>query len=105
MNTVALTNIQCHLVKVSFNFIYFNNLLVIVDMLGLKIIHIVFLTTLVVNQLNYFLCALNILRPCSNRSPYLFTLVQKVKYRAYKNYAFKNEAILYQGSARYFIQK
>ena len=30
----------------------------------------------------------------SNRSPYIFTLVQKVKHRLYKFHAFLNEAIL-----------
>ena len=35
-----------------------------------------------------------ILKPSSNRSPYIFTLVQKVKHRVYKIHAFENEAIL-----------
>ena len=30
----------------------------------------------------------NILKPSSNRSPYIFTLVQKVKHRVYKIHAF-----------------
>ena len=33
------------------------------------------------------------LRQSSNRSPYIFTLVQKVKSRAYKIHAFLNKAI------------
>ena len=34
-----------------------------------------------------------ILKPSSNRSPYILTLVQKVKHRVYKIHAFLNEAI------------
>ena len=45
----------------------------------------------------------SILRPSSNRSPYIFTLVQKVKNRAYKIHAFKNEAVLCQDSESNFI--
>ena len=33
-----------------------------------------------------------ILRPSSSRSPYIFTLVQKVKHWVYKMHAFINEA-------------
>ena len=32
--------------------------------------------------------------PSSNRSPYIFTLVQKVKHRVYKIHALLNEAVL-----------
>ena len=38
----------------------------------------------------------DILRPTSNRSLYIFTLVQKVKHMVYKIHAFINEAILYE---------
>ena len=34
-----------------------------------------------------------ILKPTANRSPYIFTLVQKVKHRVYKIYAFLSEAL------------
>ena len=37
-----------------------------------------------------------ILKPSSNRSPYTFKLVQKVKHRVYKIHGFINEAILCQ---------
>ena len=46
-----------------------------------------------------------ILKPSSNRCPYIFMLVQKVKHRVYKIYAFSNDAILFQDSASYFILK
>ena len=41
-----------------------------------------------------------ILKPSCNRSPYIFTLVQKVKNRVYKIHAFLNNAILCQDSAK-----
>ena len=44
-----------------------------------------------------------ILKPRANWSPYIFTLVQKVKHRVYKIYAFLNEAIHCPDSASYFI--
>ena len=44
-----------------------------------------------------------ILNPSSNRSPYIFTLGQKVKHRVYKVHAILNEAILCGDSASYFI--
>ena len=40
-----------------------------------------------------------ILKTSSNQSPYIFTLVQKVKHRVYKIHAFINEAILCRDSA------
>ena len=46
-----------------------------------------------------------ILKPTSNRPPYILTLVQKVKNGAYKIHAFINEAIVYQDSASYFDTK
>ena len=52
----------------------------------------------------YYIHACYVLKPSSNRSPYIFTLVQKVKHRVYKLHAFLNEAILSQHSASYFIQ-
>ena len=45
----------------------------------------------------------HILKPSSDRSPYIFTLVQKVKHGVYKSHAFLNEAILFQDSTSYFI--
>ena len=50
-------------------------------------------------------CSLDtrILKPSSNQSPYILTLVQKVKHRAYKIYVFLDEAILSRDSASYFI--
>ena len=45
----------------------------------------------------------SILRSSSNRSPYIFTLVQKVNNRIYKIHAFINEAILCLDSVSYFI--
>ena len=45
----------------------------------------------------------NILKPSSNRSPYTFTVVQKVKHRVYTIHVFLNKAILCQDSASYFI--
>ena len=50
------------------------------------------------NGIKYFL------KPSYNRSPYIFTLVQKVKHREYKiSVFFLNVAILCQNSASYFI--
>ena len=46
-----------------------------------------------------------LLKPTSNRPPYILTLVQKVKNGAYKIHAFIYEAILYQDSAGYFDKK
>ena len=37
---------------------------------------------------------LHILKPTAKRSPYMFTLVQKVKRRVYKIHVFLSEAIL-----------
>ena len=48
-------------------------------------------------------CQVYILKPTSNRSTYIFTLVQKVKRRVYKIHIFLSEAILCQDSASYFI--
>ena len=48
---------------------------------------------------------LHILKPTSNRSPYIFTLVQKVKHRVNKIQVILIEAILCQDSASYFIWK
>ena len=45
----------------------------------------------------------DILKPSSNLSPYIFTLVQKVKHRVYKIHVFLSEAILIGYSASYFI--
>ena len=46
----------------------------------------------------------NILKPNSNRSPYIFTLVQKMKHRVYKIYAFfLNDSVLCRDTASYFI--
>ena len=48
----------------------------------------------------------HILKPTANWSPYIFTLVQKVKYRVYKiNVFFLSEAMLCRDSASYFIEK
>ena len=44
-----------------------------------------------------------ILNPTANWSPYIFTLVPKVKHRVYKIHVFLSEAILYRDSASYFI--
>ena len=46
----------------------------------------------VYNKVNH--ASLYILQPSSYRSPYIFTLVQKVKHRVYNIHAFLNEAIL-----------
>ena len=46
-----------------------------------------------------------ILKPSSNPSHYIFTLIQKVKHRVFKICAFINEAILCRDSASYFIYK
>ena len=45
-----------------------------------------------------------ILISTANWSPYIFTLVQKVKRRAYKVHVFLSEAILCQDSASYFFK-
>ena len=47
-----------------------------------------------------FICKL---KPTAIWSPYIFTLVQKVKHRVYKIHVFLSEAILCQDSASYFI--
>ena len=44
-----------------------------------------------------------ILKPTANWSPYIFTLVQKVKRRVYKVHIFLSEGILCGDSASYFI--
>ena len=44
-----------------------------------------------------------ILKPTSYRSPYIFTLVQKVNHRVYKIHVFLSEARLCRNSASYFI--
>ena len=44
-----------------------------------------------------------LLKPTSNRSPYIFMLVQKVKHRVYKMHAFLNNATLFQDSVSYYI--
>ena len=48
---------------------------------------------------------INILKPSSNRSPYIFTLVQNVKHRVYKIRAFLNEAILWPRLCKLFHLK
>ena len=42
-------------------------------------------------------------KPTANWSPYIFTLVQKVKHRVYKIHVFSSVAILCRDSASYFI--
>ena len=44
--------------------------------------------------------SLQIYKTSSNRSPNIFTLVQKVKHRVYKIHAFLNEAMLWRDSAK-----
>ena len=45
----------------------------------------------------------SILKPTANWSPYIFTIVQKVKHRVYKIHVFLSEAILFRDSVSYFI--
>ena len=47
--------------------------------------------------------SITILKPTANRSPNIFTLVQKVKHSVYKIHVFLSEAILRRDSASYFI--
>ena len=47
----------------------------------------------------------HILKPTANNwSPYIFTLVQKVKHRVHRIHVFLSEAVLCRDSASYFIK-
>ena len=58
-----------------------------------------------VHRMRRLMCifVISILKATANRSPYIFTLVQKVKRKEYKIHVFLREAKLCRESASYFI--